>query len=161
MVLKIQAFGGGISREQDAHRADLRSRLESGFDLFPLPEVHATYIVSVRSPPVSPCWGENFLEPVLRGPVFGEQDDPLVAPFLAGSNVRVEPFDQALRLGVRADPRPFAPTASFGKEYKFVRVRFAEEHRGGVNGIGRGFVVLSVVSVVLINPGELLLQDSQ
>ena len=41
VVLEVQAFGGGVGGEQDAHRADFGRRLEGGFDLFPLVRVHA------------------------------------------------------------------------------------------------------------------------
>ena len=41
VVLEIDAFGGGVRSEQDAHRADFGGRLEGGFDIFPVVLIHA------------------------------------------------------------------------------------------------------------------------
>ena len=160
VVLEVQAFGGGVGGEQDAHRADFGSRLEGGFDILPLLQVHAA--VHGQQPVVAgeALLGEDFLEPVLRGPVFGEEDDPLVAPFLVGANVRVEPVDQALHLRVELARRLFRPLPHLLEQGQFVLGRFAEQQRGGVHGVGRGFVVLGVVGVVLVDAVEFLLQDA-
>ena len=117
-------------------------------------------MVSSRSSLGEAMLGEDFLEPVLRGPVFGEEDDPLVAPFLAGANVRVEPVDQALHLRVELARRLFRPLPHLLQQGQFIRGRLAEQQRGGVHGVGRGFVVLGVVGVVLVDPVEFLLQDA-
>ncbi len=160
VVLEVQAFGGGVGGKQDAHRADFGSRLESSFDIFPLLHVHAA--VHGQQPVVigEALLGEDFLEPVLRGPVLGEDDDPLVAPFLAGANVRVEPVDQALHLRVELARRLFRPLPHLLQQGQFLFRRLAEQQRGGVHGVGRRLVVLGVVGVVLVDPVEFLLQDA-
>jgi hypothetical protein len=42
VVLQVDAFGGGVGREQDAHRRFRGCGLEGGLDTLALPGVHAT-----------------------------------------------------------------------------------------------------------------------
>ena len=52
---------------------------------------------------------QNFLEPVLGGAVFGENDHPLVGPLFGRPDVFIEPADQTSDLGVELGGRPFRP----------------------------------------------------
>ena len=80
VVLEVDAFGGGVGGEQDADRADSGADLESGLDIFPVLRVHAAVHGQQPVAAREAVLGENFLQPVLRGPVLGEDDDPLVRP---------------------------------------------------------------------------------
>ena len=76
VVLKVQSFCGSIRGEENAHWTDFRGGLKRRFDLFPRMQVHPAIH---GHQPVTACesvLGENFHEPVLCRPVFGEDDDP-------------------------------------------------------------------------------------
>ena len=119
------------------------------------------YMVSSRSPLGEALLGEDFLQPVLRGPVLGEDDDPLVAPLLAGPDVR----RSASRSGTSTFESSWPDACSAHvphllEQGQFLVGRLAEQQRGGVHGVGRRLVVLVVVGVVLVDPVEFLLQDA-
>ena len=99
--------------------------------------VHRQQAVVAREP----LGGQDRLEPVLRGPVLGEDDDPVVRPLAAGPDVLVEPVDQLLGLGVELGrlARSAQVFISFSRAASSVR-RLAEQQAGGVDGIvGRLF----------------------
>lgn len=75
-------------------------------------------------------------------------------------NVSVQPVDQALYLRVELTRRLFCPLTHLLQQGEFLVGWFAEKKRGGVHGVGRGFVVLSVVGVIFVNAVEFLLQDA-
>ncbi|MNN06621.1 hypothetical protein D3C81_1194170 [compost metagenome] len=42
VVLQVNTFGSRIGRQQDTHRRNIRSRLESGFDYLSVVVIHPT-----------------------------------------------------------------------------------------------------------------------
>jgi len=76
--LQVNAFRGGIGGQQNAHRADLRASLEGGLDLLPLLVVHATVEGHEPATLGQPFRRQQGLQPVLRGPILGEDDHPFV-----------------------------------------------------------------------------------
>ena len=112
VVLEVDALGGGVGGQQDADGTPLGVGLERRLDPLPVLRVHAAVH---RHQPVAagePLGGEDALQPVLGGPVLGEDDDPLVGPLAAGPDVLVEPADQPLGLGVELRRWPVPPTTS-------------------------------------------------
>ena len=59
--------------------------------------------ISRRSPPARPCAG-GCLEPVLRGAVFGEDDDAIAGPNAARHSVQLQPVPQSSSLGIKDAP---------------------------------------------------------
>ncbi len=139
VVLEVETFGGGIGGQQDAHGALVGSGLERRFDRFPLLRVHAAVH---RHQPVAarePFGRQDRLQPVLRGPVLGEDDDPLVRPLAAGADVVLEPVDQLARLCCRRGPwRVAAHSLICFSRAASSAGRFTEQPGGRIHGIVGG-----------------------
>jgi hypothetical protein len=71
-VLQVQPLAGGIGRQQDANRADVRGGLEGGFDCFPVVRVHAAIHGQQPVAARETLGRQDRFQPVLRGPVFRE-----------------------------------------------------------------------------------------
>ena len=104
--------------------------------------------------------GEDALQPVLGGPVLGEEDDPLVAPLAAWPDVLVEPADQPLRLGVELGGGPFRPRLHLLQQRQLLGRRFPEQEAGGVEGLVGRLLGLVIDRVVLVHPVDLALEDA-
>ena len=102
VVLQVDAFGGGIGGEQDAHRGFLGVGLEGGLDRFALVVRHAA--VDHHQPAVrgEALAGQQVEQPFLGGAVFGEDDDALFVPLAAGAQGLFQPVDEGLGLAVGA-----------------------------------------------------------
>ena len=106
IILKIDAFRGGIGCQEDANFGLFRRRLEGGFDLLALLDVHTAvdrFQATVTSKALA---GQQALKILLGRSVFGENDDALVVPAPVGLDGRFDPVEQLFRLGIQL-PRRF------------------------------------------------------
>ena len=99
-VLEVQTFRCSIRGQQNSHRADVGGRLKCGLHFFSQLRVHATVHCQQSVAGGEAFTGKNFLQPMLSRSVFRKNDDPFLAPFSAGFQVRLQPFNQLADFGV-------------------------------------------------------------
>ena len=80
VVLEVDALGGGVGGQQDADGTVLGVGLEGRLDPLPVLRVHAAVHRHQAVAAREPLRSQDALEPVLGGPVLGEDDDPLDRP---------------------------------------------------------------------------------
>ena len=112
VVLKVDPLGSSVGGQEDSDEALPGVGLQRRLDRLAVLRVHPAIH---RLEPLAACQslgGEHALQPVLGGPVLGEDDDPLVGPLAAGPDVLVEPASEPLGLGVKLGTWSVPPTTS-------------------------------------------------
>ena len=92
--------------KQNADGAFVGSSLECGLDCLALIGIHAAVHGHQAVVARKPFGGQNRLQPILRGTVFGEDDDPIVRPLVVRAEVSFEPAGSIRRLCCRLGPWP-------------------------------------------------------
>lgn len=155
MVLQVDAFAGRIRRQEDAYSTLAGVGLKSGFDSFPFLGIHAAENSQEAVAAREAFRRQNALQPVLRGPIFGEDDDSVVGPLAPRPNVLLKPADQLLGLGIEPGLGSLCPCFHFFQEGQFVAGRLVEEQAGRIDCFVGGFLGLLINGVFLLHPVDL------
>jgi hypothetical protein len=159
MVLEVDSLGSRVGGQQDAHRCFRRICLEGGLDALAGVFVHAAVEGQEALARGQPVRGEEPVEPVLCGPVLGEDDGAPIGPGSAGPDGVLQPADQFASLGVRLFDRGRRPLAHLAEETSLFIVEIGEETGGPFNGIHGRFFLGLVVPVLLIHPVDQLAEQ--
>ena len=100
------------------------------------------------------------MQPILRGPVLGEEDHSLVGPLAARPDVVVKPADQSPDLGVKLRGRPFRPGLHLPQQGQLLGRRLAEQQASGVDRLVGRLIGLVINRVVFVHPIDLALEDA-
>src|ERR1019366_9034670 len=97
----VDAFRCCVCGKKDAHRGFDGIGLECRLDSLAVfrghpPKHHLKAVISDVT-----LSGKEVVKPLLGGPVFGEDDNSLIAPDPAGANMRIKPMDECLSLAIR------------------------------------------------------------
>lgn len=143
VLLEVDAFTRRVRRKEDAHGRAGRVGLEDRLRVLSLLGVHAA-VKQRDAVSGEPGGRQQVQQPVLRVPVLGEDDDPLVVPLSAGTAPLFELREQHLRLGVRSPGLAHGPFPHFRQQPVLVRREGLHRSRRG------GQCVLSCFGEILL-----------
>ena len=161
MVLQVDALGGRVGREQDAHVRLVRAGLEGGLDPLAIlrlhPAVHGQQAVGAPEP----LGREQLHQPLLGVAVLGEDDDALLGPGSARHDRPLQPADQLRRLAVRPRRGRRGPGAQLAEVALFLVRQLLEEVGRRRERLGGALAVGIVVAELLLDPLGLAAQHRQ
>ena len=159
VVLQVDALGGRVGGEEDAHGALLRIVLEGRLHRLALLGVHAAVEERHALAP-EPFVGEAFLQPLLGRPVLGEDDDAGVGPGTTGADGRLQPVEEHPRLGVWPNRGALSPLAHLAEQPGFLVGRVMKQPGRAVDRATGSLLGLVVVGVLLVEVGDLAPQHA-
>ncbi len=158
VVLEVDALGSGIGGQQDADLGVPGVGLEGGLHLLTLVLIHAT-MENGESITVASC-GQDLVEPLVGGTVFGEEDDSPIVPFAIRLEVFFDPVDDGARLGIGSMALALGPSTHLVDQFPLAIGQRWTVPAGHLDGLLLGTIHLGVVGIVLLGLLDRLAQDS-
>ena len=160
VVLQVDALGSGVGGQQDAHEALCGAGLERGLDALALRVVHAAVQRQQALAGGQPLRRQDLLQPVLGGPVLGEEDHPLVGPLAVRLDDVAQPGDQGARLAVAPRRGFVGPGGHLLQQPALAGRQVGESPAGGLDRAAGRVLVFGVVGILLVDLGDLPAQDT-
>ncbi len=151
VLLEVQALGGGVGAEQDAHGGLIGRRLKGLVDRLAVGHRHAA---GHNIHPVGPAaLLKEAAQVVERVEILRKDEEALAIPSVAIAQVLLDPVEQGLGLGVSSLAKPVGDGDQFVEPRAFIGGEAAEETGSLLQRGGLDLGLLAIVIEVLTGTG--------